>query len=76
MFDRDLADLYEIETKALKRVVKRHYDRFPADFMFELNREELEDWRYQFGTSNREKMGLRYTPYAFTEQGWQCFRVC
>jgi phage regulator Rha-like protein len=44
-------------------------DRFPADFMFEMTAEELENWRRQIGTSNSEKMGLRYTPFCFTEQG-------
>ena len=69
MLDRDLAKLYGVETKQLKRAVKRNSDRFPDDFMFELNKKELSDWRCQFGTSNSTKMGLRYTPMAFTEQG-------
>ena len=69
MLDRDLADLYEVETKVLKRNVRRHLDRFPDDFMFELSKEELKNWRSQFGTSKGEKMGLRYSPMAFTEQG-------
>ena len=69
MLDMDLALLYEVETKQLKRAVRRNIDRFPADFMFELTTEELADWRCQFGTSNREKMGLRIRPFAFTEHG-------
>lgn len=69
MFDMDLADLYGVETKQLKRSVRRNIERFPEDFMFELTKEELENWRYQFGTSNKEKMGLRRPPFAFTEQG-------
>lgn len=69
MLDSDLAELYGVETKSLKRAVKRNIDRFPPDFMFELTKKELEDWRYQFGTSNREKMGLRIPPYAFSEGG-------
>jgi hypothetical protein len=69
MLDRDLADLYEVETKVLKRNVRRHLDRFPDDFMFELSKEELKNWRSQFGTSKGDKMGLRYSPMAFTEQG-------
>jgi hypothetical protein len=70
MLDRDLAALYEVDTKQLKRQVKRNIDRFPEDFMFELTKEEFENWRSQFGTSNlSDKMGLRYAPYAFTEQG-------
>jgi len=69
MLDRDLAALYGVETKQLKRAVKRNIDRFPADFMFELTKQELTDWRRQYGTSNAVKMGLRYPPMAFTEQG-------
>ena len=69
ILDRDLAELYEVETKQLKRAVRRNIDRFPADFMFELTKAELENWRCQFGTSNGEKKGLRYKPLAFTEQG-------
>jgi len=69
MLDRDLAELYEVETKQLKRAVKRNIDRFPKDFMFELTKNELESWRYQFGTSKGEIKGLRYKPMAFTEQG-------
>lgn len=48
-------------------------ERFPSDFMFELTKQELEDWRCQFGTSNGAKMGLRYPPMAFTEQGVAMF---
>jgi hypothetical protein len=69
ILDRDLAELYEVETKQLKRAVRRNIDRFPADFMFELTKAELENWRCQFGTSTGEKKGLRYKPLAFTEQG-------
>lgn len=70
MIDRDLAELYGVETKQLKRQVKRNIDRFPPDFMFELDGQEFRDWRSQFGTSNEgDKMGLRYAPYVFTEQG-------
>jgi phage regulator Rha-like protein len=69
MLDRDLAELYDVETKYLKRQVKRNTDRFPDDFMFEMNKEEFENWRSQFVTSNAEKMGLRYAPFCFTEQG-------
>ena len=52
MLDRDLAELYDVETKILKRAVRRNIDRFPNDFMFELSKKEMEDWRCQFGTSN------------------------
>ena len=69
MLDRELAELYEVETAQLKRAVKRNIDRFPEDFMFELTKKELDHWRCQFGTSNSDKMGLRYKPMAFTEQG-------
>ena len=68
ILDRDLAELYGVETKHLKRQVKRNPERFPEDFMFELTKSEFENWRSQFGTSNlADKMGLRYSPYAFTE---------
>jgi hypothetical protein len=70
MLDHDLAELYEVPTKVLIQAVKRNMERFPEDFMFQLNKEELEDWRSQFVTSNPSlKMGLRRAPYAFTEQG-------
>src|SRR5713226_5035472 len=70
MIDRDLAELYGVETKQLKRQVRRNIDRFPDDFLFELSAEEFQEWRSQFGTSNEgDKMGLRYAPYVFTEQG-------
>ena len=69
MLDRDLAELYGVETKYLKRQVKRNIIRFPEDFMFELTDQEFKDWRSQFVTSNDDKMGLRYAPYAFTEDG-------
>lgn len=68
MLDEDLAELYEVETKQLKRQVRRNIDRFPEeDFMFELTREELENLRSQIGTSSWG--GSRYMPMAFTEQG-------
>ncbi len=67
MIDKDLAELYEVETKALKRAVRRNILRFPVDFMFELNDEELLNLRCQFGTSSWG--GIRYSPMAFTEQG-------
>jgi ORF6N domain len=68
MLDRDLALLYGVETKYLKRQVKRNIERFPEDFMFQLNTKEFENWRSQFVTSNSsDRMGLRYAPYVFTE---------
>lgn len=69
MLDRDLAILYEVETKRLKEQVRRNIDRFPKDFMFELSKKELAEWRYNFGTSSSETMGLRVPPFAFTEHG-------
>lgn len=68
MLDRDLASLYGIETKVLKQAVKRKIKRFPPDFMFELSEKEFNDLRSQFVTSNG-RGGIRYLPYAFTEQG-------
>jgi hypothetical protein len=67
MLDEDLAELYDVETKQLKRQVRRNIDRFPDDFMFELTRDEFENLRRQFGTSSWG--GVRYLPMAFTEQG-------
>ena len=69
MLDFDLAEMYGIETKALKRAVRRNIERFEGDdFMFELSREELS--RYQFGTLNIERgHNIKYTPFAFTELG-------
>jgi hypothetical protein len=69
MLDRDLANLYGVDTAQLKRAVRRNIDRFPKDFMIGLSKEEMKDWRCQFGTSNTDKMGLRYAPLGFTEQG-------
>ena len=69
MLDSDLADLYGVETKILKRAVKRNHERFPEDFMFQLNNQELIRLRCQNGTSKMGHGGSRYLPYAFTEQG-------
>ena len=82
MIDKDLATLYEIETKALNLAVKRNIKRFPKDFMFQLNQEEWESIRFQIKTLESDKSlrfqietskngrgGTRYLPYAFTEQG-------
>ena len=68
MLDADLADLYQVETKALVRAIKRNIDRFPSDFMFRLSDHEFENLRRQSGTSSSWG-GRRYLPYAFTEQG-------
>lgn len=67
MIDYDLAELYRVETKQLKRAVKRNMERFPNDFMFELTRGKLQNLRSQIGTSNWG--GVRYSPMVFTEQG-------
>ncbi len=69
MLDRDLAFLYGVSTKVLNQTVKRNWERFPSDFMFQLNQKEKENWRSQIVTSNSEKMGIRRVPYAFTENG-------
>ena len=68
MLDKDLADLYGVETKLLNRAVRRNLHRFPDDFMFQLTKEEFDNLRRQIGTSS-EWGGRRYPPYAFTEQG-------
>ena len=67
MLDADLATLYEVETRVLTQAVKRNMDRFPEDFMFQLNKDEFEHLRSQTVTSSWG--GRRYPPYAFTEQG-------
>ena len=69
MLDRDLAELYGVETKVLNQAVKRNEKRFPSDFMFQMNDLELENWKSQFVTSNKVKMGLRKLPNVFTEMG-------
>ena len=81
MLDKDLADLYETETKALNLAVKRNIARFPADFMFQLTKEEFDGLRFQIETLEKDNSlrlqietskgrgGTRYLPYAFTEQG-------
>ena len=74
MLDKDLAEMYGVETKQLKRQVKRNIERFPKDFMFELTKKEFENLRSQIGTSSFPDGkagwgGTRYTPMAFTEQG-------
>jgi len=69
MIDRDIAELYGVETKRLKEAVRRNIERFPEDFMFEMTKEEFKNWRTQFATSKSDVLGLRYTPFCFTEQG-------
>ena len=67
--DADLAALYGVETKTLNRAVQRNSERFPADFMFQLDRQELANLMCQIGTSSSQHGGTRKLPYAFTEQG-------
>lgn len=69
MLDRDLAALYGVPTKVLNQAVRRNGERFPSDFMFQMTKEEMKNWKSQFVTSNKEKMGLRKSPFAFTENG-------
>ncbi len=79
MFDKDLAKLYDVKTKALKQQVKRNLDRFPEDFMFELSEKEFKNWKNKILDQNNSSLrsqivtskrgGSRYLPYVFTEQG-------
>ena len=69
MLDRDLAELYGVETRTLNQAVKRNKERFPIDFMFQLTSDELEIWKSQIVMSNSIKMGVRRNPYVFTELG-------
>jgi hypothetical protein len=83
MIDRDIAELYGVETRVLNQAVKRNIERFPVEFMFQLNEEEFENWKSQIVISNTgndnwmsqiaisssDKMGLRKRPFAFTEHG-------
>ena len=68
MLDFDLAEMYGTETKYLKRAVRSNIKRFPSDFMFELTKEEFDNLRCNFCTSNK-RGGTRFMPFAFTEQG-------
>ncbi len=69
MLDRDLAELYQVDTKVLNQAVKRNIKRFPSDFMFQVSEEEYENLRSQIVTSSSKHGGRRYMPFAFTEQG-------
>lgn len=77
MLDKDLAKMYNVETKVLNQAVKRNSGRFPERFMFQLSKEEFDNWKSQIVTSNMMsqseiesfKMAVRRAPYAFTEQG-------
>jgi hypothetical protein len=69
MLDRDLAELYGVETRVLNQAVRRNIKRFPEDFMFRLSKEEMDIWKSQIVMTNKERMGLRRQPYAFTQEG-------
>ncbi len=69
MIDRDLARLYQIETRTLNQKVKRNINRFPECFCFQLTSSEFINWKSQIVMSDRDKIGLRRAPYVFTEQG-------
>lgn len=69
LLDADLAELYGVPTKVLLQAVKRNLERFPGDFMFQLDADEWLALRSQFVTSNTGRGGRRYAPYAFSEQG-------
>jgi hypothetical protein len=69
MLDRDLAELYGVETRVLNQAVRRNIKRFPEDFMFRLSKEEMNIWKSQIVMTNKERMGLRRQPYAFTQEG-------
>ena len=67
MIDRDLAEMYGVNTRVLNQAVNRNKKRFPDDFMFRMTRTELVNWKSQIVTSNKVNMGLRKLPYVFTE---------
>jgi len=69
MLDRDLAELYGVETRVPNQAVRRNIRRFPPDFMFQMSPEEFAKWKSQIVMTNRERMGLRRRPLVFTEQG-------
>ena len=69
MLDRDLAELYGVETRVLNQAVKRNIERFPEDFMFMMSEKEMNIWKSQIVMSNSIKMGLRRPPFVFTELG-------
>jgi ORF6N domain len=69
MIDEDLAELYQVDVKALNQAVKHNRERFPPDFMFRLTKSEARSLRSQIVTANRGRGGRRTAPYAFTEHG-------
>ena len=69
MLDRDLAELYNVETRALNQAVRRNINKFPEDFMFVMTEDEMNAWKSQFVMSNSIRMGMRRPPVVFTELG-------
>ena len=70
ILDRDIAELYGVETRVINQAVRRNINRFPKDFMFQLSKKEFENWKSQIVISKPSlKMGLRKAPLAFTEEG-------
>ncbi len=73
MIDRDLAELYEVETKRLKEAVRMNISRFPKDFMFQMNKREFDNWRTQFASSNKEdKQGYAMLHSALPSRVLRC----
>lgn len=75
LLDADLPALYEVETKALVRAVKRNVERFPEDFMFQLSQKEFDELRSQLGASSSWG-GRRYRPMPSRSREWRCSRAC
>ena len=69
ILDEDLAKLYDVTTFNLNKAIKRNFQRFPPDFVFQLKKEEWDVLKFQIGISNKGRGGRRYLPYAFTEYG-------
>lgn len=76
MLDEDLADLYGVETKRLVEQVKRNVERFPVDFMFQLDETEAAALRSQIATSKSGRGGRRYAPTSSPSKAWPCFQGC
>jgi len=76
MIDRDLAEMYGVETRTLNQAVKRNFERFPDDFMFQLTESEFENWKSQIVISNSNNMGLRKNLMSLLSLVFQCLAVC
>jgi len=76
MLDRDLALLYEVDTKTLNRAVKRNLKRFPSDFMFQLTADEADVLRYQIGTSKKVEVAGVTFPAFSPSRALRCYRAC